>query len=89
MKKSDDKLNAFVFLPWIVLGCVCFVDTSALHAQEETVSQVLARMAQNPTIHEVQQAVLEQARLEPYRFKRLMSRIRWAGILPPCFYRFC
>jgi hypothetical protein len=51
-------------------------------AQAGTVGQALAELAVDPTIEEVQQEALRLAALEPRRTRRLLSRVRWAGLLP-------
>ena len=52
------------------------------HAQARTIGDELAGLAVDPTIEEVQQEALRLATLEPRRTRRLISRVRWAGILP-------
>lgn len=51
-------------------------------AQTATLDQTLAALAVDPTIEEVQQEALRLAALEPRRARRLLSRVRWAGLLP-------
>ncbi len=50
--------------------------------QERRIEQVLDELARDPTIEEVQRAALRQAELEPEQIRSLLSRVRWAGILP-------
>lgn len=53
-----------------------------VHAQEATIEVFLERLATNPTIEQVQRSALKQATLEPRRARRLVSRVRCAGVLP-------
>jgi len=51
-------------------------------AEGRTVGDVLAELATDPTIDEVQRAALRQAALEPRRVHSLLGRLRWAAALP-------
>jgi hypothetical protein len=55
---------------------------SRAEAQERTVADVLAELAADPTIEEVQEAALRQSALEPEKTRSLLRRVRWAGVLP-------
>ncbi len=47
-----------------------------------TLEQVIAELTAEPTVEEVQRAALEQAALEPGRTMSMLTRLRWAGVLP-------
>jgi hypothetical protein len=51
-------------------------------APVETLDRTLAALAADPTIQEVQEEALRLAALEPRRTRRLLTRVRWAGLLP-------
>lgn len=65
----------------ILMSLSIMTEREAL-AQEEAIEAVLERLATRPTIEQVQREALHQATLEPRRVRRLVSRVRWAGILP-------
>jgi outer membrane protein TolC len=78
---GDISLYRHILLITTIVSLVVMVNGRAANAQVAT-EVILERLAQNPTIEQVQQRALEQARLEPRRTRRLASRVRWAGIFP-------
>jgi len=59
-----------------------FLSGADAWAQDEPLGVVLSRLAADPSIEEAQRAALRNATLEPRRARRLLSRVRCAGVLP-------
>ena len=70
-----------LYVSQLVVVLLFFGPRPAL-GEEENLDQILAELTVNPTIEEVQRAALEEAALEPQRIRSLLTRIRWAGLLP-------
>ncbi len=70
----------------IVISIALVVSSVATSRQavgeERSLEQVLSELAVDPTVEEVQRAALAEASLEPRRMRSLLSRVRWAGLLP-------
>lgn len=64
----------------LLLASVCW--GPAALAEQERLGQLLQRLARGPTVEEVQREALRAAALDPSETRRLVARVRWAGVLP-------
>ena len=80
-QKPHRKRNNVLVVP-IGLTLLLLAVPGTAQSQGDTLGEVLARLATDPTIEEVQQAALRRAMLEPRRVRTALARVRSAGILP-------